>query len=564
MPVYKKHNGKPVIGYKGSELGYTDPVVAPIMFWFFKNSDGSKGEPLSLKQENEMLGRMSYQQAEKIRKQSFGSLLGEQEGGLGTSLKSAISQKTQAKITGIKEKFDPMNLARAVGGKTGAAIYGKVFGRDQDSMERFAGVKKKRILTSDDLPQSGENSITEVLGLIYRMMLRNDEDDKLQDQLSQNKKKEEFKEEQDRNQQLIRALTGRKKEPTRKEKKAERRAERKEEKKVEAKAKKAETKPTAAPSPKPTAAPAPSPKPTAAPAPSPKPTAPVPSPKPPSPAPAPTVKPPSAAKLPPVMIGGSKGLVLSALVAAGYSKSAQANVMANVEKESNFNPRSEELGKYSGKTLFKLYGPPGADGGQPESGKNKVRFKSLAEANELVAKGPEAVGDIIYGGRMGNTSPGDGFKYRGRGFIQITGKDMYKQIGDKIGVDLVSNPDSANDPAVAAKIVPAFFQLKLGKRKLEELDDIDRVNKMVGSASEKSKEERKKLAAKYIQEDTLNEVGSKIDMASKENKALKAKPSDSPSAITINNTNSTQQTTKTAQRPQSGDDKSAYQKKVQG
>jgi hypothetical protein len=40
MPVYKKHNAKPVIGYKGSELGYTDPVVVPIMFWFFKNSDG--------------------------------------------------------------------------------------------------------------------------------------------------------------------------------------------------------------------------------------------------------------------------------------------------------------------------------------------------------------------------------------------------------------------------------------------------------------------------------------------------------------------------------------------
>jgi hypothetical protein len=181
---------------------------------------------------------MDYDKAEELRKKSFGSLLGEQEGGLGASLKSAISQKTQAKMTGIKEKFDPMNVARAVGGKTGAAVYGKVFGRDQKSMERFAGTRKKRISATDNVGNvpSG-SSPADVLGLIYRMMLRNAEDDKLQNELKQNKREEEDKEEKDRNQQLIRALTGRKKEPTRKEKKAERRAERKEEKKVEAKAK---------------------------------------------------------------------------------------------------------------------------------------------------------------------------------------------------------------------------------------------------------------------------------------------------------------------------------------
>ena len=135
---------------------------------------------------------MDYDKAEQIRKKSFGSLLGEQEGGLGASLKSAISQKTQARMTGIKEKFDPMNIARAVGGKTGASIYGKVFGRDQKSMERFADVRKKRISATDDIGKaSGDSSPADVLGLIYRMMLRNAEDDKLQNELKQNKKEEE-------------------------------------------------------------------------------------------------------------------------------------------------------------------------------------------------------------------------------------------------------------------------------------------------------------------------------------------------------------------------------------
>jgi predicted chitinase len=174
---------------------------------------------------------------------------------------------------------------------------------------------------------------------------------------------------------------------------------------------------------------------------------------------------------------------------------------------------------------------------------NKIRFQTMAEANELVSKGPEAVGDIIYGGRMGNTSPGDGFKYRGRGFIQITGKDMYKQVGDKIGVDLVTNPDLANDPAIAAKIVPAFFQLKLGKSKPEDLENIDKVNKMVGSASEKSKEERRNLAKVYQQQDLSSQSGDKINSASSTNRDLKADAAkqESPPTQINNNTYNTQQ-----------------------
>lgn len=49
--------------------------------------------------------------------------------------------------------------------------------------------------------------------------------------------------------------------------------------------------------------------------------------------------------------------------------------------------------------------------------------------------------DIVYGGRMGNTEPGDGSKYKGRGLIMITGKNRYKALGDTIGVDLVKNPE---------------------------------------------------------------------------------------------------------------------------
>lgn len=63
-----------------------------------------------------------------------------------------------------------------------------------------------------------------------------------------------------------------------------------------------------------------------------------------------------------------------------------------------------------------------------------------------------------YEGRkdLGNTQPGDGYKYRGRGYVQITGRANYDSYGKIIGVDLVNNPDLALDPDIAAKILVAY------------------------------------------------------------------------------------------------------------
>jgi len=55
--------------------------------------------------------------------------------------------------------------------------------------------------------------------------------------------------------------------------------------------------------------------------------------------------------------------------------------------------------------------------------------------------------------QMGNTQPGDGPRYCGRGYVQLTWKINYDKAGKAIGVDLVSNPDLALDPANAAKIM---------------------------------------------------------------------------------------------------------------
>ena len=62
---------------------------------------------------------------------------------------------------------------------------------------------------------------------------------------------------------------------------------------------------------------------------------------------------------------------------------------------------------------------------------------------ESYARNPQKIASRVYGGRMGNgpEATGDGYKFRGRGFIQLTGKNNYTQFSKFIGEDCVANPD---------------------------------------------------------------------------------------------------------------------------
>ena len=62
---------------------------------------------------------------------------------------------------------------------------------------------------------------------------------------------------------------------------------------------------------------------------------------------------------------------------------------------------------------------------------------------ESYARQPQKIANRVYGGRMGNgvEATGDGFKFRGRGYIQLTGKDNYTQFDKTVPEDILSNPD---------------------------------------------------------------------------------------------------------------------------
>jgi hypothetical protein len=191
---------------------------------------------------------MEYQDAKNIRKKSFGTLLGEQEGGFGASLKKTLSLKSQARTAGIKETFDPMNIAKFIGGKTGAAIYGKMFNRSKEDMSYFAGSKFKKGMESplENINSDDPSSPVQILGMIYDELVKCEEYKISKFEKEQSLKEEEVAEEERRYYLLLEAIRGLRAAPKVKTKK--RKEEEKDKKKEEEKKKKEEpTKPAETP-----------------------------------------------------------------------------------------------------------------------------------------------------------------------------------------------------------------------------------------------------------------------------------------------------------------------------
>ena len=101
----------------------------------------------------------------------------------------------------------------------------------------------------------------------------------------------------------------------------------------------------------------------------------------------------------------------------------------------------------------------------------KAGFTPLEQKNIVWNLMAESKGRLV--DEVGNESV-----YKGRGYIQLTGKDNYEYFGKKLGVDLVKNPELANDPEIAAKIVPLFYAENKKWRKIKgNYEDFDNVVK---------------------------------------------------------------------------------------
>jgi putative chitinase len=86
------------------------------------------------------------------------------------------------------------------------------------------------------------------------------------------------------------------------------------------------------------------------------------------------------------------------------------------------------------------------------------RFPNLASAQPY-AHNPQALGDKVYNGRMGNQlGTDDGYNFRGRGCLQLTGRSSYDEIGQLCNLDLVNKPNLAVDPSSALLVAATEFE----------------------------------------------------------------------------------------------------------
>ncbi|SMF93917.1 Predicted chitinase [Methylomagnum ishizawai] len=115
---------------------------------------------------------------------------------------------------------------------------------------------------------------------------------------------------------------------------------------------------------------------------------------------------------------------------------------------------------------------------------------SLAHVEEI-ASGAD------YEGRkdLGNTRPGDGKRFKGRGLIQITGRANYAAAGSALGIDLLANPERLEEPEFAA-LSAAWFWRSKGLNELSDLGEFDQITRRIngGTNGAADRRERRKRA----------------------------------------------------------------------
>jgi len=111
------------------------------------------------------------------------------------------------------------------------------------------------------------------------------------------------------------------------------------------------------------------------------------------------------------------------------------------------------------------------------------RFPSLDVANQY-ANNPQKLANKVYGGRMGNGNEesGEGYAYRGRGLIQMTGKETYANCGSGLGMDLVGDPDRLLDPQYAA-LSAGWVWNKKGLNDLADTQDYETMTKRINGGT---------------------------------------------------------------------------------
>jgi len=140
--------------------------------------------------------------------------------------------------------------------------------------------------------------------------------------------------------------------------------------------------------------------------------------------------------------------------------------LAQIATETGGFARIDENLNYSAKRLRQVF-------------KSRV---TTADAERLQHR-PQDIANHVYGGafgrqQLGNTEPNDGWTYRGSGFMQLTGRDNFKRRGEKLGLNLVGDPEQVRKPDTGFKVATSFWAAVNANRPAD-ADDLREVRRLI-------------------------------------------------------------------------------------
>jgi putative chitinase len=181
-----------------------------------------------------------------------------------------------------------------------------------------------------------------------------------------------------------------------------------------------------------------------------------------------------------------------------------AHFLAQLHEESGGYAKFNESLNYSPQGLIKTFG----------TNQISVEQANLYGRTAKQKANQEAIANIVYGGNwgkvnLGNTKVGDGWRFRGRGLIQLTGRANYQAYKEYSGQDVIANPDLASRPDIAIDIAGWFWSVRFKLNPIADTNNINSITKKINGGLTNLTERVKQLNY-YITIDTLGILKKKV------------------------------------------------------
>ena len=126
--------------------------------------------------------------------------------------------------------------------------------------------------------------------------------------------------------------------------------------------------------------------------------------------------------------------------------------------------------------------------------------KGVEDARSLIARGPVAIANRVYANRLGNgdEASGDGWRFRGSGYKQLTGRENFKSLGKITGFDLVGEPEQARVPSTSARIAFSFWDTR-NCSKFADAGDVETITALINGPAKLGLTKRRAAALKAME-----------------------------------------------------------------